>query len=187
MGARARFTAARPRHSCLGVEAGTGAAVTEAERIEFVTNAHTEHRGLVHSVVARCIRRIPREDVVQNVWMKVFRYAHTYDAERGSIATWLALIARREAQNHLREQLRSIPEMPLLEHTAPQADEPGGDTEGFERLLEELPAHEAETLSLLARGLTFDEVARLTNEPKATIYGRFARSRRRALHRLQQE
>jgi RNA polymerase sigma factor (sigma-70 family) len=145
--------------------------VTEAERIGFVDDAHARHGGLVQAVVSRTVPRAWRDDVIQNVWMKVFRYAHTYDAERGAVATWLALIARRESQNYLRNQLRSVPESLLQDHPATTADEPIEDAELLDEVLAQLPAHEAETLRLVARGLTFDEVAKLQNEPRRPSTG----------------
>jgi DNA-directed RNA polymerase specialized sigma24 family protein len=80
-----------------------------------------------------------------------------------------------------------VPESLLQDHPATTADEPIEDAELLDEVLAQLPAHEAETLRLVARGLTFDEVAKLQNEPKATIYGRFMRSRKRVLHLMEVE
>jgi RNA polymerase sigma-70 factor (ECF subfamily) len=68
------------------------------------------------------------EDLVQDAFVKLLRTADRYDPERGSLDTWVLLVARSLALDTLR---RRVLEARTLEATRPLDDadpEPGPDT-----------------------------------------------------------
>ena len=68
------------------------------------------------------------EDLVQDTFVKVFRNADRYDTARGSLDTWVLLLARNLGIDALR---RRVLEARMLEATKPPdeaADEPGPDS-----------------------------------------------------------
>jgi DNA-directed RNA polymerase specialized sigma24 family protein len=158
--------------------------MTEAERIRFFAEAHRGHADLVRAIVSRIVPGHDAHDVMQNVWMAVFRYAHTYDAERGPLASWLAAIARREGQSFMRARLPRAGQAPLSEDVTvtPLRDE-HELVEEVSTLLADLSGGDRETLMLWARGHSFDTVARLRGERRGVTTSRLARiaSRVRAM------
>jgi RNA polymerase sigma-70 factor (ECF subfamily) len=71
------------------------------------------------------------EDLVQDAFVKVWRNCHTYDAARGSLDTWVLLIARSLAIDLIRRRV-------LEQRILSQQDEPSATPpeEGPERLAE---------------------------------------------------
>ncbi len=51
------------------------------------------------------------EDVLQDGFIKIWRFAHSYDPDRSSAMTWMATIVRNQAFDHLR-RLPPIDELP---------------------------------------------------------------------------
>ncbi len=92
--------------------------------------------GVIHAAVARTLRAGPAtasrdelQDVVQEVFLRLLRHdcrlLRRYDPARSSLATYLTLIARSVALDHLRRHrpTASLEDQPA-EHLAAQADPP---------------------------------------------------------------
>jgi RNA polymerase sigma-70 factor (ECF subfamily) len=130
------------------------------------------------------------EEVVQDVFVQVWKDAHRFDAARGSIKTWLFTITRSRALDRWRsrrtaeQRLASAEELPELE--APDGD-PAAQSQLSRlvaRQMGRLSAKERTVLTLAYfEGLTQEEIAERIGEPLGTVKGR-ARSGLAKLHSL---
>lgn len=111
------------------------------------------------------------EDVVQEVFLRVYQARERYVADRASFRTWLARIARNLALNARRDGARRrarSSSMSLLDSDAVPAApgaSPGEALEADDRAralrsaIERLPAAEREVLALrYQQGLSYDEI-----------------------------
>ncbi|MFI6409448.1 RNA polymerase sigma factor [Streptomyces sp. NPDC050548] len=77
---------------------GDESALTEAYRI---------YGGLVRGVAARVTRSpVAAEDVAQEVFAHLWSRPYAFDARRGSLRTWLSLLAHRRAVDWVRGEAR---------------------------------------------------------------------------------
>ncbi len=139
--------------------------------------------GLVGGVAKRILRdHADAQDVVQTVFVQVWRQAGRYDGTRGSAEGWLCAIARTRALDCLRRQ-RSRREAPS--ELAPESRSAGPIVErlSVRRALAGLPSGQRLPLALAYyEGLTQPEIARRIGAPLGTIKSRM----RTALIRLRE-
>jgi RNA polymerase sigma-70 factor (ECF subfamily) len=135
------------------------------------------------SLLAICGRILGRgaeaDDVVQEVFLQVWRQAARYDSGRSSVAGWLALIARSRAIDRLRSRR-------VAERTADQANAENprlhASSEGPRNVLfaerrariadalGALPGEQREVIELaFFAGLTQSEIALRTGTPLGTV------------------
>ncbi len=134
------------------------------------------------------------EDVHQDVFLEVWRRGPSFDPARGSLGTWIMLIARSRAIDHLRKR---IPE-PIDPHgpraaTVPQEEDPSASPDTLiERwrmavLIAQLPDEQARMLRLrFHEGLSQSEIAERTGIPLGTVKTYMVRGLRR-LRELMEE
>ncbi|OUD08745.1 hypothetical protein BVC71_12515 [Marivivens niveibacter] len=68
---------------------------------------YEHHSSLVFGVLLRITRdRSLAEDLLQEVFVKVWRYAPSFDASKAKASTWLISIARNTAIDNIRKQSR---------------------------------------------------------------------------------
>ncbi len=65
---------------------------------------HARYAPLVFSVAARIVDASAADEVVQDVFVTVWRKAETFDPERGSFKGWILQITRHRALNELRKR-----------------------------------------------------------------------------------
>ncbi len=154
---------------------------------------------VVHGVVSRMLESADDvEDVVEEAFWQAWRQADRFDAERGSVQTWLLTIARSRALDRLRAR-RRLREDSLVDATAAEADtsaptpaapsDPLADAEHAERsrmvraALADLPTEQREALELgYFGGFSQSEIAEQTGLPLGTIKTRM----RLALQKLRE-
>jgi len=130
------------------------------------------------------------EEVLQDVFVQVWKDAHRFDLARGSAKTWLFTIARSRALDRWRSR-RSVDQR--LDADVPLVEVPAAKSGSAERsLLSHLVARQMGRLAAKERtvlslayfeGLTQEEIASRLGEPLGTIKGR-ARSGLARLHAL---
>ncbi|SNS48671.1 RNA polymerase sigma-70 factor, ECF subfamily [Geodermatophilus pulveris] len=136
------------------------------------------------------------EDVVQDVFLSVWRDPGAFDAARGSFSSWLmamvhhkAVDAVRREESQRRRQGRAEDELTLAEPTATRDVE----DEAWSRVVSEqvrgalgsLPAAQREALTLAYYGgYTQREVAALTSTPLGTVKTRMLAGMRRLREEL---
>ena len=127
-----------------------------------------------------CIRLLPSEadaqDVLQEVYLTVWRKAGLYDQAKASPITWLAVMARNKAIDRLRGKQLDMDPLEAANDVA--ADDPsafdmveqGQERERLSRCLGELePQHAAIIRSAFVDGLTYAELAARDAVPLGTM------------------
>ena len=135
------------------------------------------------------------EEVTQDVFLRVWERAVTYDAEQGKVVTWLARITRNRAIDlvrfrHLRlesssiawEELSSTP--PVDGHNVEQTIELAQQQQRIRQAIGHLPPEQREALALAYfQGLTHQEIADRLGQPLGTVKTRV----RLAMQKLKSE
>jgi RNA polymerase sigma-70 factor (ECF subfamily) len=130
---------------------------------------------------ALCVRMLRdrglAEDVLQEIFVTVWRRAASFDAARGSAITWLIALTRNRAIDRLRAQ-RETPLDPLMapEQLAGDGFSPALAAEGaqeygrLQRCLEQLdPQPQGCIREAFFSGATYNELARRSNVPLGTM------------------
>ena len=120
------------------------------------------------------------EEVVQEVFLYVWRAASTFDPERGSVLAWLLVAARSRAIDRLRArrpistggEMKSLDDMP--ESASPVSAEADAASREWESIclsaIGELPSEQRLVLELAYfQGLTHTEIAEKTKTPLGTV------------------
>lgn len=134
--------------------------------------------GLVWSLARRgSSNTSDAEDVVQEIFLDVWKSAVRYDPKMGSEATFVATIARRRIVDRRRARQRrpqteempdSTAQNPARAETMPP--EIGAEAALAARALEQLPPAQRQVLVLTAcHGLSHEEVAERTRMPLGTV------------------
>jgi RNA polymerase sigma-70 factor (ECF subfamily) len=127
--------------------------------------------GLVNALALRILRDVAEaEDVVQEVFVQVWRQAARYDPARGNPEAWLCTLARTRAIDRLRARLvRRRPE--VAESAPPVTPAPNAaDALAVRDALADLPAEQRHALELAYyEGLSQSEIARRLNQPLGTV------------------
>ncbi len=131
------------------------------------------------------------EDVLQDVFLAVWKDPGAFDTARGSVASWLlamvhhkAVDAVRREESHRRRQTRAEDDLRMTEPIAHRdVEDEASDRVVSERVrtaLKSLPAPQREALTLAYYGgYTQREVAALTGTPLGTVKTRMLAGMRR--------
>lgn len=152
------------------------------------------HAGVVHRVAARIVGRAEADDVSQDAFLRAF---HRLDRFRGEapFRSWLLQIAHNAAVTTLArrrdEPVASVAdEAPAAERPV-QARPPAERLERRERrdrlegkLAQLAPAHRAVLVLRDVEGLTYEEIATVTDAPLGSVKGRLHRARRELIELL---
>jgi RNA polymerase sigma-70 factor (ECF subfamily) len=129
---------------------------------------------VVYSVALRVLRDpSSAEDILQEIFMQIWRNPDSFSATRGSLGGWLAVVTRNRSIDALR---RKKPSDPIEEMTlaAPYdvANEAQRNTmmEKARSVIYRLPAEQRKTLEMaFFDGLTHSEIAEMTGDPLGTV------------------
>jgi len=160
-----------------------------------MTALYDRYERLVYSFAVRAVRdRSAAEEIVQDVFVKVWRSAERYDASQGKLSTWLLTIARRTAIDmHRKTQRRLVPELMEDEQLAQVHDDDAGpeaivEAHAVRDILHEalarLPDDQRATIErMYYQGYTQREIAEAMDVPLGTVKGRI----RLGLSRLKEQ
>jgi RNA polymerase sigma-70 factor (ECF subfamily) len=124
--------------------------------------------------------RAAAEDVTQEVFLRIWRNASTFDPVRGSAEAWIATIARNAARDALRRR-RTMVDEEIEERSDPDADPPADVANAAESLVlqaavAELPPPQREVIELAYwHGLSQAEIAERLGLPLGTVKTRTRR------------
>ena len=129
---------------------------------------------IVYSVALRALRDpASAEDVLQEVFMQIWRNPNSFIATRGSLGGWLAVVARNRSIDALRRKRPSEPvEDMALASNYNLADEAERNSlmEKARGVIRLLPMEQRKTLEMaFFDGLTHSEIAEMTGDPLGTV------------------
>jgi RNA polymerase sigma-70 factor (ECF subfamily) len=113
------------------------------------------------------------EDVVQEVFLQLWRHPQAFNADRGRLAPWLAVIARNRAIDHLRKRPAEddIDELPISTGVDMESDSAQKlAIEKVRGVLAQLPPGQRKALEMaFFEGMTHTQIAGKTGEPLGTV------------------
>ena len=135
---------------------------------------YDRYSKIVYSVSLRVLRdAAAAEDVLQEIFMQVWRSPGSFVATRGTLGGWLAVVARNRSIDTLRrkrptEQVEDV----ALASTTNIADESERNLmmEKARVVIATLPPDQKKTLEMaFFDGLTHSEIAEMTGDPLGTV------------------
>ena len=154
-----------------------------AERDEAALEAlYERHIRLLFSITLHLVgSRLAAEEIVLDVFIKVWENAHTYQPDRAQVTTWLTTITRYRAIDYLRRQGRrlekdsvswdALPIKPPTTQSGPeQMTQHALRRERIREALEQIPEEQRRVLVLAYfRGMTQQEIAGQLELPLGTV------------------
>lgn len=141
---------------------------------QSMATLYDRYSKVVYSVALRVLRDpASAEDVLQDVFLGLWRRPETFVSTRGSLGGWLAVIARNRAIDTLRrkrpsEQIEEV----YLASPFNLADEAERNTlmQRARAIIMHLPLEQRKTLEMAYfDGLTHTEIAEITGDPLGTV------------------
>jgi RNA polymerase sigma-70 factor, ECF subfamily len=176
-----------------------GEALDDAELVQRATRGELgaferlvdRHRPVVIRVAARIVGSDEAEDVSQDAFLRAF---HRLDRFRGDapFRSWLLRITHNAALDHLRRRRAEPVDPDTLDEDEPSTARPPADRlevrERIERLERKLhglnPQHRVVLVLRDAEGLTYEEIADITDTPLGSVKARLHRARREFVEML---
>jgi RNA polymerase sigma-70 factor (ECF subfamily) len=162
----------------------TGGHVTDLRNSAQFDRAYRRHAPQMLAAANRVLRNpAAAEDVVQDVFMQLWRNPGAYDARRGALGSYLTMMARSRALDRWRTRAardaaveRSKQEQRVESATGESAADRVLRRDGEQRMLralDELPGDQREAVLLaFGRGLTAREIATAADVPLGTAKSR---------------
>ena len=141
---------------------------------QAMAQLYERYSPIVYSVALRVLgNTAAAEDILQEVFMQLWRSPEAFDASRGSLPGWLAVITRNRAIDSLRKRR---PEADITEIVVSIEPDLASEAE-WSRVLEKIrstltgmPSPQRSALEMaFFEGLTHSEIAAKTGEPLGTI------------------
>jgi RNA polymerase sigma-70 factor, ECF subfamily len=155
-----------------------------SDSAEFA-QAYDEHSRSVYAAAFRVLGNAAQaQDVVQDVFLRLWRRPHTFDARRGELGSYLRMMARSRALDLWREaqaagratdrmKLVVADDEPRVDERPSAAAERADERAHVRAALSRLPLPQREALVLAYwGGMTADEVARKIEVPLGTAKSR---------------
>jgi len=135
---------------------------------------YDRYSGVVYSVALRVLGDTGKaEDILQEVFMQLWRNPSAFDASRGNLAPWLAVIARNRAIDSLRKRRPETDIADVVVAVQPDLAGEAERTRCMEKVrgtLGAMPAAQRQALEMsYFEGLSHSEISQKTGEPLGTI------------------
>jgi RNA polymerase sigma-70 factor (ECF subfamily) len=141
---------------------------------------YDRHGRAAYSLALRVTQQpAAAEEIVQDVFLLVWKSARQYDPGRGTLLPWLLTVTRNRALDHLRlkreKQRRREDEwqetaLPMPAFSGEQEIDSRRRGERVRRLMTELPEQNRRAIELaFFEGLTHSEIAAALQEPLGTV------------------
>jgi RNA polymerase sigma-70 factor (ECF subfamily) len=157
-------------------------SLVEASDAEALAALYDRHSRAAFSLAYRMMGdRQAAEDLAQDAFLKIWRGAGSYRAERGSVRTWILSIVHNRGIDQLRSQASRRRTQDKVEATAPrsQPSEAFAETwrnsqrDQVREALNTLPPEQLKILELAYfSGYTHVEISELLSLPLGTVKGR---------------
>jgi len=158
----------------LGLNDGALVSAIRAGNQDAMAQLYDRYSSVVYAVALRVLAdAAAAEDILQEIFMQLWRNPGAFDASRGNLAPWLAVIARNRAVDVLRKRR---PQTEITENLisvepdlASDADR-GRAAEKVRAVLKSMPAPQRSALEMAYfEGFSHSEIAEKTKEPLGTI------------------
>jgi len=141
---------------------------------QAMVQLYERYSSIVYSVALRVLGETgAAEDILQEVFMQLWRSADVFDAARGSLPGWLAVITRNRAIDSLRKRRPEADITDVIVSIEPDfvgAAESSRALEKIRGTLGSMPPPQRAALEMaFFDGLTHTEIAEKTGEPLGTI------------------
>lgn len=157
-------------------------ALVEAGDAEAFAALYDRHGRAAYSLAYRMLgERQTAEDLVQEGFIKVWRSATSYRAERGSVRTWILSIVHNRGIDHLRSSASRRRTQDRVELTAETSQPSEAFAETWrnsqrtqvQAALQSLPSEQLKILEMAYySGYTHAEIAEMLDLPLGTVKGR---------------
>ena len=148
--------------------------------VHALSALYDRYARVVYAFSAHAIGRSEAEEMVQEVFVRVWFSAAQFDGERGSFSTWLMAIVRHRVIDELRRQGRGRAAAEQIEAVLLSTEDPASDPEeeALERTRNELLAESLRELPIEQRrvlllayfgGLSQTEIAGRLDLPLGTV------------------
>jgi RNA polymerase sigma-70 factor (ECF subfamily) len=163
------------------------AGVAAGDR-QSLSHLYDHFSGLLNSIAYNLLHEAAEaEDVLQDVFVKIWHRSHLYSESKGNAVSWLIVITRNTTINRLRSRKRNLAAMErvaqepgLFESTeTPNAYDHSVSVENAHSVrhaLLLLPGEQREVLHLaFSQGLTHEEIAHHLHMPLGSVKSRIRR------------
>jgi RNA polymerase sigma-70 factor, ECF subfamily len=135
---------------------------------------YDRYSSIVYAVALRVLQDTgAAEDVLQDIFMQLWRHPGAFDASRGNMAAWLAVIARHRAIDALRRRRPENDIADVIVSVEPDFASDADRSRAMEKVrgaLNTMPPPQKSALEMAYfEGLTHSEIAEKTGEPLGTI------------------
>lgn len=135
---------------------------------------YDRYSSIVYAVALRVLGdTMAAEDVLQEVFLQLWRNPSAFDAARGSLAAWLAVIARNRAIDSLRKRKPVMDIEDVILSVTPDLANEADRSRAAEKvrgILGAMPSAQRSALEMAYfQGLSHSEIASKTGEPLGTI------------------
>jgi RNA polymerase sigma-70 factor, ECF subfamily len=149
------------------------ALVQRGDEYAMVT-LYDRYSKVVYSVALRVLRDpASAEDILQEVFMQIWRNPASFIATRGSLGGWLAVVSRNRSIDALRRKrpTESVDDMALASnYNLANEAERNNMMEKARGVIHKLPVEQRKTLEMaFFDGLTHSEIAEMTGDPLGTV------------------
>ena len=155
-----------------------------------LSEIYARYAGLVFSIALKILNdRVSAEEIVPQVFTKVWRHAQEYRVERGKFSSWVSTITHHQCIDELRRHRMYLVTQPndeeLLRELASDDDPLLDAQDPFEQAriraaLEEIPIQERMVIELTFwRGMSHREIALHCQSPLGTVKTRLRLGKKR--------
>jgi len=139
-----------------------------------MASLYDRYSRVVYSVALRVLRDpAASEDVLQEVFMQIWRNPSSFTAARGSLGGWLSIVARNRSIDTLRRKRPTVDvDDVALASAFNLADDAERNllTQRARAVMVQLPREQRKTLEMaFFDGLTHSEIAEMTGDPLGTV------------------
>jgi len=141
---------------------------------QAMSELYDRYSKVVYAVALRVLQDAAgAEDVLQDVFLQLWRKPDAFDASRGSLAAWLAVITRHRSIDRLRQRRPETDIEDCVIAGGPDLRDETERTLVIEKIrgaLQEMSSDQRTAMELaFFQGLTHTEIAEKTGEPLGTI------------------
>ena len=161
------------------------AAIAREDQHALAT-LYRRHGGLLYSLLVRMLENeMEAQEVMQDIFIHIWRHADRFDGDRSSPVAWMVMIARGRAYDRLRSRARRTASLLAYEQEVASLEVDISGARQTERgeladvcaaALNQLAEPQARALQLaFLRGWTHEEIASAVGEPLGTVKARIRR------------